>query len=473
MIKTKGCFGNKKYLENIANSSYNMEILSYQVPDSKGSFKRQEVEAFIIANDIKNKIVSGYQVLDENGPRLASFRDFTILTRTKSNFELYKKIFEYLQIPLAIHKEDPFVLSDEIFVIKNILICIQAFRNNNFDDQFKLSLMSVLRSFILRIDDKIISKIIGKENIISNLKQELPDIYQKFVELSKLSKETTIGNLILEIYQSFSFYEKIILLGNVDLLEDKLLYLASKARELSKIGYGLDELIEYFNWIIEEGLDIEFNRYVSSDADVVNMMSIHKSKGLEFPVCYYADLSTRFNLQEIKDRFIFHVDYGILVPIANELLVDTFYKDLLEHQYKLEEIGEQIRLLYVALTRAKEQIVLVTPELVNDTFELGSLVPYTDRVEYRTFYDILESINYALNPFIKPIDLEKLKLTKEYLQEKGLNFNRLITEAKNYLSGHKYESSNHQDQAREPKKNELLSLEQQRNIELGILFINI
>ena len=55
---------------------------------------------------------------------------------------------------------------------------------------------------------------------------------------------------------------------------------------------------------------------------------------------------------------------------------------------------------------------------MNDTFELGSLVPYTDRVEYRTFYDILESINYALNPFIKPIDLEKLKLTKEYLQEK-------------------------------------------------------
>ena len=85
--------------------------------------------------------------------------------------------------------------------------------------------------------------------------------------------------MILEIYQSFSFYEKIILLGNVDLLEDKLLYLASKARELSKIGYGLDELIEYFNWMIEEGLDIEFNRYVSSDADVVNMMSIHKSKG--------------------------------------------------------------------------------------------------------------------------------------------------------------------------------------------------
>lgn len=463
-------FGNIKYLDYQVNPSYEMTLLTYDYDLVKDDYKEYEVEAFIIANDIKQKIDCNYQVVDKDGIRPCRYSDFTILTSTKTHFDVYKRIFQYLQIPLAIHKEDPFVLSDEIYIIKNILICINSFYTKQFDDSFKLSLMSILRSFVYRVEDKIITKVISGD-IYTNLKQELPEIFNILQNLANLSNQIPLFELIDKIYQEFNIYEKLVLIGNVDLLEDKLNFFYEKTIELSKIGYNLENLSDYFEWIIDQGTDIEFLRETQVDANVVNMMSIHKSKGLEFPICYFPDLSTKFNFQDLNERFIFDANLGIVSSIFKEGITDTFYKEILKHRYLVDEISERLRLFYVALTRAKEQIILVMPNYQELNMEYGKVVPFVDRINYNSFRDIVNSINYVLDNFSKQVNLNNLNITPDYVIMKSSTFENipLINKPITYrnVSLVKQPLQTTTATKHHPK---LMSVEQQQNIALGNMF---
>ena len=83
-------------------------------------------------------------------------------------------------------------------------------------------------------------------------------------------------------------------------------------------------------------------------------MTIHKSKGLEYPICYFAGFSDQFNTMELNDRIIYDNRYGLVLPYVDDSYKDTIIKTLLKRYIKQEEISERIRLLYVALTRVKE-----------------------------------------------------------------------------------------------------------------------
>ena len=88
-------------------------------------------------------------------------------------------------------------------------------------------------------------------------------------------------------------------------------------------------------------------------------MTIHKSKGLEYNICYYAGLYNKFNIRDLRDSFMYDKKYGIITPVFNKGLGDTIYKILIKEDYIKEEISEKIRLFYVALTRAKEKMILL------------------------------------------------------------------------------------------------------------------
>lgn len=406
-------FGNLKYEKNSFNKSYDLQVLSYSKDKSYENYTNTEIEAFIIASDIKQKIENGYLIFDKDKSRPARYNDFTILTATKTKYDVYKKVFQYMQIPLGVHKEESFVSSDEIYLIKNILICIDSFKNNIQDFRFKAALTSVLRSFVINLDDKVISRIcIG--NVKENLKTESNEIYNKLYNLALISDGLTLDELLLLIYEKFSIYQKLVELGDVDRLEDKLNFLVSKSKELSLLGYDLQEFINYFDWIIENGLDIEFNQSLNPEDNIVNIMTIHKSKGLEFPICYFPELTTKFNLQELNERFMFSPEYGFIVPLFHDGVKDTFYKSLLKNDYRIDEISERIRLFYVALTRAKEQIILVIPQKEDLLQEDYALIPYVDRLNYLSFADILYSVDFALDKYYQIVDLGKLSLSKEY-----------------------------------------------------------
>lgn len=405
-------FGNREYQKNKLNDSYDMEVLYYDYEDYQ--LNQHEIEAFIVGNDIKKKVADGYLIYDKDQQivRKANYNDFTILAPQKSQFDLYKKIFEYLQIPLVIHKDQEFVRSTEIYAIKNIIRCVYSLYNYEYyQSNFKDALLSVLRSFVVELDDITISKIFS-DDLLQGLKFFCNDVYLKLSNISKLVQNSTSSQILSEIYQSFHIYENIVKLGNIEIIEDKLNFLLLKFKELDEMGYCLKDIINYLDLILEAKLDIEYSGSKISKENVVNMMSVHKSKGLEFPICYFPELDVKFNFQDIYDKVLFDQTYGIILPIFDDGLKDTFLKALYIKKYKTEEISERLRVLYVALTRAKEKMIIVIPKYEEYYKEDLELVPLVDRLNYKKLYDVFSSIQYSLQKFSRLI--VPTNLTKDY-----------------------------------------------------------
>lgn len=415
-------FGNRAYEVNKPNQNYNLDILTYNMEDFE-DFNANEVEAFITGRTILRMIKDRFKVYDKNTSKYRDvlYSDFVILTSDKNQYDLYKKIFEYLKIPLVIHKDTPFVKSDEIYVIKNLLKVVYSLADNEyFKNNFKDSLISVLRSFILEIDDKLISKIYF-DDIIEGLKLHCNDIYLKLINLSKNIRNASVREILSQIYYDFNIYDRLISLGNVEERENKLNYLLTKFNDLSLMGYTIKDCINYLEEVINNNLDIEYTTSANVSDDVVSAMSIHKSKGLEFSICFYLGLFSKFNLSELNDRILFDQEYGLILPVFDEGLKDTFYKTLLKLKVKKEEISERLRVLYVALTRAREKMIIVVPEFNKPVNYFKEQIPLADRLNYNSFYNIFMSLKYKLKSYISRAFLGERQISKDYEKKPKLS----------------------------------------------------
>ena len=150
-------------------------------------------------------------------------------------------------------------------------------------------------------------------------------------------------------------------------------------------------------------------------------MTIHKSKGLEFPICYFAGFSSKFNMAELKEKIIYDNKLGLILPKVDNYYKDTILKTILKDTTKYEEISEKIRLLYVAVTRAKEKMIFVIPEQEENS--LYEFVPIYIREKYNSFLSIIKSIYSNLEEYITKTDIIG---TKDYLISNSNN-NKLDT----------------------------------------------
>ena len=418
-------FGQDDYKED---PKYNMDILNYNIDDYK-EYQASEVEAFIIANDIKGKHDSHYQIFDQKEKKFRDFiySDAAILLSSKKEFELYKKVFDYFDIPLTIHKDEDLTYSTELIALKNIVKLVGYYQGINLDDELNKTYMSVARSFVLNNSDKEIFRVLlnsKNANLFDFIDKELLD---KIVYLSDFSSDHSISELVEEILNLFDIYPKIGTIGDLELISRKIDYLIDVAVSLEKIGYHLEEFIAYLNDASDEKIDFKLSSNKSMNLGV-NIMSIHKSKGLDFKICYFADFNKKFSLEEIKGRFLFSSKYGFILPVINEGIKPTIMKELLKEKYIREEISERIRLLYVALTRTKEKMILVAN--LNDVqSDHTDIVSDDIRMKYSSFKSILESIKYYLNKYI--IDIPKIEINRDYekvvLKEKNGNLESFDT----------------------------------------------
>ena len=158
--------GNKTYLESgKTDQNNNLEIINYEFDPSKG-FTKEEIEIFYIAKDIKEKVENKYQIFDKKKEKLrdVNFGDFTIILDRNSSFTLYKKIFQYLSIPLTINTASNIVLEDEIVLIKNILKLLINNKDKNYDVEFNYAFLSIARSYLFEIpDEEIFDMITNKK----------------------------------------------------------------------------------------------------------------------------------------------------------------------------------------------------------------------------------------------------------------------------------------------------------------------
>jgi ATP-dependent helicase/nuclease subunit A len=404
-------FGNTSYIEKgKTNQDYKLEILEYPY-DKESEYSEEEIEAFTIARDIQDKIKNKYQVFDKDSKVLkeASYSDFVILIDRGASFELYKKIFEYLGIPLTIFKEEKFNNSDEIYIIKNIIDLIVNIHLEKYDQEFKYDFISIARSYLYDYDDEKIFNYFLNNNFTEST------IYDDFKDIANNLSHLSISELLEYIITKTNMYEKLITVGGIDTALIRLSKLIDIADNLSSLGYNIYSFRDYLKELIENKQDMNYE-IAGTNANSVRIMTIHKSKGLEYHVCYYPGLYKEFNIRELNDRFLFSNKYGIVTPVFQDGIQDTIIKYLLKYHYIEEEIGERIRLFYVALTRAKEKMILITPSLEESEYELDPNGTIEDliRRKYRSFSQILESIKFKINKYYKEIDINDLDITREY-----------------------------------------------------------
>lgn len=405
-------FGNQSYeTSGKSDQNYHMDVITYDKKEL-GKIRDVEEEAFIIGQDILHKIKLHFQVFDreKNTLRAADYSDFVILLDRGTNFGLYKKIFEYLQIPLTILKDESFQTEDDSFIFRNLLKFILCIKDNRIDSDFWYSFVSLSRSFLYPLEDSLIFE------IKNNQKVQDTKLYQDAFTLSQMVDSMSPSQFIQKIFEITEYDSKILTTSNIYSKRVREEYFYRLAENYEKLGKTIYDFLDYLDQIYEGDYDLKFNMSEKS-SNSCRIMTIHKSKGLEFPICYFAGYSSSFNLMELKERILFDNQYGLILPKVNKSYKDTILKVLLKDRVKKEEISEKIRLFYVATTRAKEKMIFVIPD-IEETFEVRGMVSNTIREKYNSFLKIMESICSNILPFIHETNVEA---TKAYLNTKEVS----------------------------------------------------
>lgn len=407
-------YGNTSYDNEVFNDfNYDASILEYE--NETNEYSNNEIEIFTIAKDIKEKMSSNFMVFDKDTSKMrkATYNDFVIILDRSKYFDDYKKIFEYMGIPLTILKDDKLNVNNDILLIKNILDFIIRINDGDFNQEFKYDFISIARSFLYEYSDSLIFEIFANNSFKET------SIFKDFSNIKSINSKICSA-IYEEIIDISDFYNKLYKVGDYENVNARLETLYNLSNNLNELGYTIYDFRDYLNNIIEIGIDIKYSSY-KDNSDSVKVMTIHKSKGLEYPVCYFADINHKFNISDMKDLVIADKKYGLILPATVEEN-NSIIKELYKNSYLKEEISEKIRLFYVALTRAREKIIIILPSMETFKYEKdeNGVILSLLRKKFIKLSDLIYGIKEYLPEYFESINIEKLNLSKNYLYKKKI-----------------------------------------------------
>ncbi|MDE7264098.1 MAG: UvrD-helicase domain-containing protein [Anaeroplasmataceae bacterium] len=390
-------YGQIEYDKTLESKDYHMEILTY---GEQEAFSAEEVEAFICARQIKKLMQEQPLCLKGGIFKPVEYQDIAILIDKTKSFVTFKRVFEFMGIPLAI--EADMDLKDSILpkLFSNIFVLLVKTLKSELDKSYEHALASVGRSFLFEFSDTEIYLMLKahQENILT----------QRIRILVNEIKDISLEELYFKIIEEFSFYERLSLIGEVNASCIVLEYIHSLFITMANAGMELSEACSYFASIFENDISLKYKLNEAS-SNCVHLMTIHKSKGLEFPYCFFPMLGSKFNQAELKETYGLSSQYGLYIPFSDEANSNTIIKTLVEEEIRKADLSEKIRLFYVALTRAREKIFLISK--VIDKEEPISI----DKVS--SFNQLLYT-QFFFKEYFRPVDISELGLSKGYLQLK-------------------------------------------------------
>ncbi len=340
--------------------------------DEKEHIEDIEIEARYVAKKIKEIMDSGYQIYDikKQQFRKIRYKDIAILLRsTKTSAPVYEKELIKLDIPVFSDSSTEYLETIEIQTIISLLKII----DNPLQD---IPLVTVMRSNIGDFNDNELIQIrlcdkydnfyntILKARI--NVDKQLRDKIDRFLNnLDKWREEQeylSLDELIWKIYKDTGYYNYVGLMPNGKLHQANLKMLFERARQYEKASFkGLFNFINFIERVHTGSGDLGSAKIIGENEDVVRVMSIHKSKGLEFPVVFLANTGKEFNMMDLKENVLLHSELGIGAKYINyerQIEYNTLSKAAVASKLLEETIAEEMRILYVALTRAKEKLYI-------------------------------------------------------------------------------------------------------------------
>lgn len=367
------------------SSGNESELLIFQI-ESDDEKKGKEAEAMMIAHRIKklraeNKITVKEKRRKEDGSieevqvlRPVDYRDIVILLRTTRGWgEEFKEVLQREGIPAYISTKTGFFGVKEI---KDVLNYLQIM-NNPLQD---IPLFGALKSYFGGFSDAEIAEIrvVGEEalkdkegvhylydclNIYrGELESKIQDFLYKLKEYRRKSAYTPIHELLNDIIHNTCYYEHVLALPGGEQRGANVLMLPVKAADFEKTSFhGLFHFLRYMDQLRKYEEDYGEADLSDENANVVRIMSIHGSKGLEFPVCFVSGITKGINQQDSKGAIVSDRNLGLGVDYINpELHVKgtTLKKTVIADQIRLDSIAEEMRVLYVAMTRPKEKLIM-------------------------------------------------------------------------------------------------------------------
>ena len=200
------------------------------------------------------------------------------------------------------------------------------------------------------------------KGLLDDITLKLKGFIQDLDRLRKVSVHTKISELLDIIYEETGYFNYLSTMPASDVRRANLIYLQEKAVQYERNSYeGLFHFILYIAKLKESGNDAGNAKVLSENENIVRIMTIHKSKGLEFPIVFVSTLGKQFNAMDTKKNFVIHHDLGIgtaFIDLDYRIKTNTIARVAISSKMNVENISEELRVLYVALTRAKEKLIL-------------------------------------------------------------------------------------------------------------------
>lgn len=359
-----------------------------EVEDEDGEGNKKEEEEDIDAIALEAKIVAKriqelmsdqdskrFKVFDKDTKeyRNVKYKDIVILLRATKNWsEIFLDQLGTEGIPVYADTGSGYFESIEIRTIMSLLKIV----DNPLQD---VPMIAVLRSPIVGFSAEELSdlRLINNEMYFYELintaieencevNEELKNKCKKFVDALNRWREksiyTPIDEFIWYLYMDTAYYGYVGAMPNGKLRQANLKILFQRAKQYESTSFkGLFNFINFINKLRKSSGDMGSAKVLGENEDVVRIMSIHKSKGLEFPVVFTCGTGKQFNLMDLTNSILYHEELGFgpdYVNLNTRNSYSTIAKEAIKKRIRLETLSEEMRILYVAFTRAKEKLII-------------------------------------------------------------------------------------------------------------------
>lgn len=345
------------------------------------------------------------------------YKDCVILLRSLSGWaEIFQEVFEQEGIPLIVSSQTGYFSAREVQVVLSMLRIL----DNPCQD---IPLAAVMRSFIGQFSSSELARIrilepglpfydcvrklaaegtelrtgaAGGSDPDMLLLKKTASFWEMLNSFRRRVPYTPVHVLIQQIYEETGFRDYVTALPAGEQRRANLDMLLEKAVAYEKTSYhGLFHFVRYIDRLMKYNVDYGEAERMGEQENAVRLMTIHKSKGLEFPIVILAGMGKAFNTQDVKSSMIFHPEYGVGLKWSDpetRIRRNTLIRQVFSVEMKKENLGEELRILYVALTRAKEKLILIgfgRAEQAENFRRMpeGERLAFSDRMDASCYWD--------------------------------------------------------------------------------------
>ena len=391
----------------------------------------KELEARAIAGRIK-ELIREHQILDKETKeyRNVEYKDIVILTRSLKGWtEEFSKVLNREGIPTYTGTKEGYFETQEI---KTVLDYLKVLDNPKQD----IPLAAVLTSTIAGLLGEDLAKIRGNEKKLpfyecvvrymeegedEVLRMKINRCMEQIEYFREMIPYTAIHELLWKILEETGYYYEVSAMAGGEQRKANVEMLLEKAKVFEGTSYkGLFNFVRYIDQLKKYDVDYGEASIIDEQMNAVRLMSIHKSKGLEFPVVFVAGMNKQFNKQDIRGEIVLHPNLGLgidHVDLLKRTKMPTLLKKAAQKEVFFENMGEELRILYVALTRAKEKLIL-TGAVSNLEKKIRSYAGIKDREDLLLPFSTLTGANTYLD-WVLPCFVRN-RCMKEVLEQFGI-----------------------------------------------------